>query len=182
MNTNVRSVLALAALLAIGARSTVSPRYASAADLPSAGSALLGEQQPGTATAGAPKAEVAEPAYNFGTALSGPPINHVFMIKNVGNATARDQESHLVVRMHCRQAEQDHPRARRSFDHRSLRGHALRAGPQPLRGYLDHQRSGQPVATAQARRRDQTASGGTADGRGLRQRPSRQRGRPRGRR
>jgi hypothetical protein len=85
MNTNFRSVLALAALLAIGARSTISPRYAFAADLPSGGSALLGEQQPGTATAGAPKAEIAEPAYNFGTALSGPPINHVFLIKNVGN-------------------------------------------------------------------------------------------------
>jgi len=85
MNTNFRSALALAALLAIGARSAAPMRYAFAADLPSGGSALLGEQQPGTTAAGAPKAEVTEPAYNFGTALSGPPINHVFMIKNVGS-------------------------------------------------------------------------------------------------
>ena len=85
MNTKFRSALALAALLALGARPAISPRYAFADDLPSAGSALLGEQQPGTAAAGAPKAEVAEPAFNFGTALSGPPINHVFMIKNVGS-------------------------------------------------------------------------------------------------
>jgi hypothetical protein len=84
MNTNFRSALALAALVAIGARSATPARYAFAADLPSAGSALLGEQ-PGTAAAGVPKAEVADPAYNFGTALSGPPISHVFMIKNVGN-------------------------------------------------------------------------------------------------
>ena len=84
MNTNVRSALALAAVLAIGARTVTPARLALAADLPSAGSALLGEQ-PGTAAAGAPKIEVAEPAYNFGTALSGPPISHVFMIKNVGN-------------------------------------------------------------------------------------------------
>lgn len=84
MNTNVRSALALAAMLAIGARTVTPARLALAADLPSAGSALLGEQ-PGTAAAGAPKIEVAEPAYNFGTALSGPPISHVFMIKNVGN-------------------------------------------------------------------------------------------------
>lgn len=84
MNTNVRSALALAAVLAIGARTVTPARLALAADLPSAGSALLGEQ-PGAAAAGAPKIEVAEPAYNFGTALSGPPISHVFMIKNVGN-------------------------------------------------------------------------------------------------
>src|SRR6266404_5994985 len=93
MNTNFRSVLAFAALLAIGARSAISPRYAFAADLPSGGSALLGEQQPGTATAGAPKAEIAEPAYNFGTALSGPPINHVFLIKNVATDRSRSGKS-----------------------------------------------------------------------------------------
>jgi hypothetical protein len=85
MNTKFYSALALAALLAIGARPAISPRYVFADDLPSAGSALLGEQQTGTAEAGAPKAEVAEPTFNFGTALSGPPINHVFMIKNVGS-------------------------------------------------------------------------------------------------
>lgn len=85
MKTDVCSVLALAAMLAIGAWSIGSVRRALAADLPSAGSALLGEQ-PGAAAAGAPKAQVVEPAYNFGTALSGPPLNHVFMIKNVGNA------------------------------------------------------------------------------------------------
>jgi len=83
MNTNTRSVLALAAIVAIGACAAAPTRLARAADLPSAGSALL-EQQPGTATTGAPKAEVTEAAYNFGTALSGPPISHVFMIKNVG--------------------------------------------------------------------------------------------------
>lgn len=85
MNTNVCSALALAALLAIGARSVAPVRYALAADLPSGGSALLGEQ-PGAVAAGAPKAQVVEPAYNFGTALSGPPVDHVFMVKNAGNA------------------------------------------------------------------------------------------------
>jgi hypothetical protein len=81
MNTNLHSALALAALIAIGMYTGAS---AGAADLPSAGSALLGEQS-GPAAAGVPKAEVGEPSYNFGTALSGPPISHVFMIKNVGN-------------------------------------------------------------------------------------------------
>jgi len=85
MNTNVCSALALAALLAIGARSVAPARYALAADLPSGGSALLGEQT-GVAAAGTPKAQVVEPAYNFGTALSGPPVSHVFMIKNAGSA------------------------------------------------------------------------------------------------
>ncbi|MGH7915036.1 MAG: DUF1573 domain-containing protein, partial [Candidatus Binataceae bacterium] len=77
--------MAIAALLAIGAPFVTPSRHAFAADLPSAGSALLG-QETGAAAAGAPKAEVAQPAYNFGTALSGPSINHVFMIKNAGNA------------------------------------------------------------------------------------------------
>jgi hypothetical protein len=85
MKTNVSSALAMAALLAIGALSAMPARYVVAADLPAAGSGLLG-QEPGAATAGTPKAEVAQPSYNFGTALSGPPLNHVFMIKNVGNA------------------------------------------------------------------------------------------------
>ena len=84
MTICARSVLALAAILAVGARCATPARYALAADLPSAGSGLLGEHQTGTAAAGTAKAEVTEPAYNFGTALSGPPINHVFMIKNVG--------------------------------------------------------------------------------------------------
>lgn len=79
--SRVSSALALALMLAIAAPT----RCALAADLPSAGSSLLGEQQPGAGTEGTPKAEVTEPAYNFGTALSGPPINHAFMIKNVGN-------------------------------------------------------------------------------------------------
>jgi hypothetical protein len=85
MKINVCSALAFAALLAIGVRSVTSARYAWAADLPSGGSALLGEQ-PAAPSAGTPKAQVVEPAYNFGTALSGPPLDHVFMIKNVGNA------------------------------------------------------------------------------------------------
>ncbi|HVA40936.1 MAG TPA: DUF1573 domain-containing protein, partial [Candidatus Binataceae bacterium] len=75
----------MAALLAIGALATTPARYALAADLPAAGSGLLG-QEPGAAAAGAPRAEVAEPAYNFGTAPGGPPLNHAFMVKNVGNA------------------------------------------------------------------------------------------------
>ena len=85
MKTNLSSALAMAALLAIGALSAMPARYVVAADLPAAGSGLLG-QEPGAPAAGTPKAEVAQPSYNFGTALSGPPLNHVFMIKNVGNA------------------------------------------------------------------------------------------------
>jgi len=84
MTICARSVLALAAILAVGAQFATPARYALAADLPSAGAGLLGEHQTGTGAAGAARAEVTEPAYNFGTALSGPPINHVFMIKNVG--------------------------------------------------------------------------------------------------
>ncbi|HVB81262.1 MAG TPA: DUF1573 domain-containing protein [Candidatus Binataceae bacterium] len=85
MNTNLRPALALAAMLAIGAPCTTPAHYAFAAELPSAGSALLGPE-PGAVAAGAPRAEVADPVYNFGTALSGPPISHVFMLKNVGDA------------------------------------------------------------------------------------------------
>src|SRR5512146_176668 len=85
MNSNLSPALTLAALLAIGTCFAAPSRYAIGADLPSAGSALLGEQ-PGVAAAGTPRAEVAEPAYNFGTAPGGPPIEHVFMIKNVGSA------------------------------------------------------------------------------------------------
>lgn len=85
MKINPRSTLALAAAIGAGALFLVSAQNALAADLPSGGSALLGEQ-PGPAAAGAPKVQVLEPAYNFGTAPSGPPLNHVFMIKNVGNA------------------------------------------------------------------------------------------------
>jgi hypothetical protein len=84
MRTNFRSALGFFALLAIGACFAAPIRYAFADDLPSAGSALLGEQH-GTASAGVPKAQVGDPTFNFGTALSGPPINHAFMIKNVGN-------------------------------------------------------------------------------------------------
>jgi hypothetical protein len=81
----IRPALAFGALLAISARAGTLAPYALAVDLPSGGSALLGEQ-PGVAAAGGPKAEIGEPAYNFGTALSGPPVNHVFMVKNVGAA------------------------------------------------------------------------------------------------
>jgi Protein of unknown function (DUF1573) len=84
MNTNLRSSLTLAALIAVGAYLVAPARCAFAADLPSAGSALLGEQ-PGAATTGTPKADVAEPTYDFGSAPGGPPIKHVFMIKNVGS-------------------------------------------------------------------------------------------------
>jgi Protein of unknown function (DUF1573)/Flagellar-associated PapD-like len=56
-----------------------------AADLPSAGSQLLGAATP-SISGTVPKAEVAEPVYNFGTALSGPPIKHVFTVRNVGKA------------------------------------------------------------------------------------------------
>ena len=85
MNTNVSSGLLLAALLAMSAPWATPARLALAADLPSAGSGLLGSESIAPA-AGAPKAEIAEPVYNFGTALSGPPIKHVFMIKNIGQA------------------------------------------------------------------------------------------------
>lgn len=56
-----------------------------AADLPSAGSQLLGAGTPAISGSG-PKAEIAEPVYKFGSALSGPPIKHVFTIRNVGKA------------------------------------------------------------------------------------------------
>ncbi|HLJ44009.1 MAG TPA: hypothetical protein VKT12_07290, partial [Candidatus Binataceae bacterium] len=72
MTICARSVLALAAILAVGAQFATPARYALAADLPSAGAGLLGEHQTGTGAAGAARAEVTEPAYNFGTALSGP--------------------------------------------------------------------------------------------------------------
>lgn len=85
MNTNLCSGLLLAALLAMGAPCIALAHSALAADLPSAGAGLLG-REPGAASAEAPKAEIAQPVYNFGTALSGPPIEHVFMIKNVGKA------------------------------------------------------------------------------------------------
>src|SRR5579863_9945844 len=85
MKSCIRSALALALTLAIAAPFAAPAGRALAADLPAAGSSLLGEQQPGTGTAGTPKAEVTEPTYNFGTVLSGPPINHVFMIKNAGS-------------------------------------------------------------------------------------------------
>src|SRR6202048_790442 len=86
MNTNVRSgFLLLAALFALGGPGAASARNGYAADLPSAGSNLLTPQS-GAPAGEAPKAEIAEPVYNFGTALSGPPIQHVFMIKNSGNA------------------------------------------------------------------------------------------------
>jgi hypothetical protein len=84
MKTNLRLILVmvLAATLALCAANPAA--LAEAADLPSAGSALLGGHT-GTVPAAAPRIEVAEPVYDFGTALSGPPISHVFMIKNVGN-------------------------------------------------------------------------------------------------
>ncbi len=69
----------LAALLAL-----VVPR-AWAADLPSAGSELLGGA-PGALATAAPKIEAVDPAYDFGSALSGPPVKHVFTIRNVGHA------------------------------------------------------------------------------------------------
>ncbi len=71
--------LSLAFLLTLGADAP-----AAGGDLPSGGSALLGE---GTrpAVSGTPRIEVAEPVYNFGTALSGAPLRHVFTIKNVGS-------------------------------------------------------------------------------------------------
>ena len=53
-------------------------------DLPSGGSALLGEGTHPVAP-GTPRIEVSEPVYNFGTALSGPQLRHVFTIKNVGS-------------------------------------------------------------------------------------------------
>jgi hypothetical protein len=56
-----------------------------AADLPSAGSQLLGAATP-SISGTVPKAEIAQPVYNFGTALSGPPIKHIFTVRNVGKA------------------------------------------------------------------------------------------------
>lgn len=60
-----------------------------AADLPSAGSELLGggslgeSSAPGTA---APAAQAVDPIYNFGRAPGGPPIEHVFTLRNAGQA------------------------------------------------------------------------------------------------
>jgi Protein of unknown function (DUF1573) len=79
----VRLLAVLACGLAIAASvGAISP--AGADELPSAGSGLLGGQS-GNAAPGTPRAEVAEPVYDFGKAPSGPPINHVFMVKNSGN-------------------------------------------------------------------------------------------------
>src|SRR5713226_7855159 len=36
---------------------------------------------------GVPKAEAIDPMYNFGTAPSGPPVKHVFKIRNAGTGT-----------------------------------------------------------------------------------------------
>jgi hypothetical protein len=36
---------------------------------------------------GIPKAEAIDPIYNFGTAPSGPPVNHVFKVRNAGTGT-----------------------------------------------------------------------------------------------
>lgn len=69
-------------LLIAGSIGTVSS--AKAGNLPSGGSALLGGQS-GAVTPGTPRAEVAAPVYDFGKAPSGPPIKHVFMVRNSGN-------------------------------------------------------------------------------------------------
>lgn len=55
-----------------------------AAGLPSEGSQLLGAVP--TVSGPGPKVEIADPVYNFGTALSGPPIKHVFTVRNAGKA------------------------------------------------------------------------------------------------
>ena len=36
---------------------------------------------------GIPKAEIIDPVFNFGTAPSGPPVKHVFKIRNAGTGT-----------------------------------------------------------------------------------------------
>jgi hypothetical protein len=73
-----------ALLLAI--LSTLGPGAGAApGDLPSGGSALLGESAR-PAPPGTPRIEVVDPIYNFGTALSGAPLRHVFTIRNSGSA------------------------------------------------------------------------------------------------
>lgn len=79
------AALALCASLPGGLISAAPGARALAADLPSAGSQLLGGGAPAVTGPG-PRAEIAEPVYNFGSALSGPPVKHVFAIRNVGKA------------------------------------------------------------------------------------------------
>ena len=74
-----------AALLAVGVLIAGPAMDALATDLPSAGAGLLGPA-PGAPGTAAPRADVADPVYNFGTALSGPPLKHAFMIRNAGGA------------------------------------------------------------------------------------------------
>ncbi len=85
MRVDIRAASALAALLAIGALISARPSSAPAADLPSAGAGLL-VPAPGAVSAKVPRVEVANPIYNFGTALSGQPLRHVFEIRNAGDA------------------------------------------------------------------------------------------------
>src|SRR5581483_7104324 len=79
-------VSVVAALIALGlcAGSGLSVPRAWAADLPTAGSELLGTGA--VSGAPAPLAEAVDPVYNFGTALSGPPVRHTFTIRNAGQA------------------------------------------------------------------------------------------------
>lgn len=77
------------ALHAVGSMA-FAPMRARAAELPSAGSGLLGGGSFGTAGgvsgAAAPAAQAVDPVYNFGSTLGGPPIKHVFTIRNTGQA------------------------------------------------------------------------------------------------
>jgi hypothetical protein len=78
MSADFRAAFVFASLLALGALAA-RPHAALAADAPSVSA-------PVSVSAKAPKAEVADPIYNFGTALSGQPLKHVFEIHNSGDA------------------------------------------------------------------------------------------------
>jgi Protein of unknown function (DUF1573)/Flagellar-associated PapD-like len=85
MGTEFRAGFAAIALLLVSAAVATSPFAAAGADLPSGGSELANPLSGGI-SAQEPKAEVTDPIYNFGSTLSGPPLTHVFVIRNAGNA------------------------------------------------------------------------------------------------
>ncbi|MGC8494689.1 MAG: DUF1573 domain-containing protein [Syntrophobacteraceae bacterium] len=59
-----------------------SPAFAAASQIPP-----VQQQQPGDT----PKIQVANPAYDFGSALQGVTVEHVFTVKNTGKQTLKIQ-------------------------------------------------------------------------------------------
>src|SRR5262249_55638578 len=48
--------------------------------------AIIAVAPPGALAAGEPSLEIEHASYNFGTVLNGPPVKHVFELKNVGHS------------------------------------------------------------------------------------------------